>query len=125
MSSQNNNNTDINKGINRLRSLSRLERIIVNYFLRHISAGDIIAVLDIREEVKKKIREGDRDLLPETEDTLIEVEVRRVLAELVREGILYHRNGVYSLSPWLVELVKKKFGRLRPGEFKPLEKLLE
>ncbi|WP_425358436.1 PolB1-binding protein PBP2 family protein [Desulfurococcus mucosus] len=111
--------------VEELMRLDKLSRLVVSYFLKHISVGEIVAVMDLREEVRRRVREGEKDLVQENESVFIEREVMRVLMELVRKGVLYYRNGVYSLSPWLIELVKKRFGGLNPGVPKPLEKLVE
>jgi len=113
------------EGIAELRRLNKLESLVLSYFLRHISVGEIIAVIDLREEVKKRLREGERDIVSETEDVLIEREILLTIAQLVRKNILTYRNGAYSLSKWLMELVRSKFGGLNPGVSKPIEKLLE
>ncbi|MCY0868692.1 MAG: hypothetical protein OWQ48_05640 [Desulfurococcus sp.] len=109
-----------------LRELSRLERLVLSYFLKHISVGEIIAIVDLREEIKRRIREGERDLVPGVEDPAeLEREIIRVLIELVKKNILYYRNGAYSLSPWLMKRVQEKYKSLQPGSPKPLEKILE
>lgn len=115
--------TEEQKGL--LLSLNKLERLILDYFITNISVGEIIAVIELRELVKRKYKMGERDLVSEPDDAIIEREITAELAYLVRKSILSYGNGAYSLSPWLREVLKKKFGKLSPGKSKPLEELLK
>ncbi|MEM0217985.1 MAG: hypothetical protein QW123_00900 [Desulfurococcaceae archaeon] len=104
--------------------LGKLERLIMEYFIRHISAGDIIAVLDLKEEVKKRARMGEVDLVSELDDAFIVKELYVKLALLVKDGFLEYRNGVYRLPQWIIDIIKSKKGGLYPGVPKSLEELL-
>lgn len=102
--------------------LSKLERLIMNYFIKHISAGEIIAVLELREEVK---RIKDPDLVPEFDDVIIEMEINKALARLVEKGFLEHIGGCYNLAEHLRLKIMEKLGGLNPGISKNLDKLLD
>ncbi len=78
-----------------IEKLGKLERLIMKYFLTHISVGEIIAVIDIREEVK---RLKDPELVPEIDDVIIEYHVTHALDRLVEQGYLEHSGGVYNLA---------------------------
>jgi len=102
--------------------LSKLERLIMDYFIKHISVGEIIAVLELREEVK---RIKDPDLVPEFDDVIIEMEINKALARLVEKGFLEHVGGCYNLAEHLRKKIIEKLGGLNPGIAKDLNKLIE
>ncbi len=113
------------RSLREILGLSRLERLVVEYFIKHISAGEIIAVLDLKEEVKKRLSMGETDLVSEAEDAVIVRELYIALASLVKKDFLVYNNGVYRLSDWIIQEIKSKLGSLQPGKSKPLEKILE
>lgn len=113
------------KDMRDLMKLGKLERLIMEYFLRHISAGEIIAIIDLREEVKKRVRSGETDLVSELDDAVIEKELHVKLALLVMEGYLESRNGVYRLAQWIIDALRAKKHRLMPGVPKNIEELLD
>lgn len=113
------------KDMRDLMKLGKLERLIMEYFLRHISAGEIIAIIDLREEVKKRVRSGETNLVSELDDAVIEKELHVKLALLVMEGYLESRNGVYRLAQWIIDALKAKKHRLMPGVPKNIEELLD
>jgi len=102
--------------------LPKLERLIMEYFIKHISVGEIIAVLELRDEVK---RLKDPELVPELDDVVIEMEIGKALARLVEKGFLEHVAGCYSLAPHLRAKISEKFGGLHPGVPKDLSKLID
>jgi len=102
--------------------LSKLERLIMDYFIKHISVGEIIAVLEIREEVK---RLRDPDLVPEFDDVVIEMEINKALSKLVEKGFLEHVSGCYNLATHLRNKMKEKLKSLDPGITKDLNKLID
>jgi len=102
--------------------LSKLERLIMEYFIKHISVGEIIAVLELRDEVKRR---RDPELVPELDDVVIEFEINRALARLVEKGFLEHTTGCYNLAEHLRKKIIEKIGELRPGISKDLEKLID
>lgn len=112
------------KSLKDLIKLGRLERLIMEYFLKHVSAGEIIAIIDLREEVKKRVRAGDTDLVSELDDAVIEKELHVKLALLVMEGYLESRNGAYRLAQWILDELKSKKHKLAPGVPKNIEDLL-
>jgi hypothetical protein len=101
--------------------LPKLERLIMNYFLKHISVGEIIAVIELREEVK---RLRDLDLVPEFDDVVIELEISKAIGRLIRKNFLEYRSGCYNLAKHLREELKEKLGELRPGFSKKLEEII-
>lgn len=104
------------------RGLTKLERLILEYFARHISVGEIIAVIDLREEVK---RLRDPDLVSEFDDPVIEMEINKALARLVEKGYLERASGCFNLSESLRKKIIERYGSLKPGEPKALEKILD
>lgn len=113
------------RSIKEISSLNKLEKLIIDYFLKHISAGEIIAILDLKEDVKKRIKQGEVDFVSEAEDAIIVREIQISLAMLVKKGFLEYRNGVYRLADWIIDTVKNKKGSLYPGISKPLQDLLD
>lgn len=113
------------RSIRDILSLSKLERIIMEYFVRHISAGEIIAALDIKEEIKKRAKQGEIDIVSELDDTIILREVSIAMALLASRGFLEYRAGVYKLAPWIIEVIRAKKKGLYPGQPKSLRELLE
>lgn len=103
------------------KGLTKLEKLILEYFIRHISVGEIIATIDIREEVK---RLRDPELVSEFDDPIIEIEVNRALAKLVEKGYLERATGCYNLAEHLRKRIIEKYGSLKPGEPKKLEDVL-
>ncbi len=108
-------------GLKDILKLSKLERFVMEYFLKHISVGEITATIEMREEIK---RLGDRELVPDLDDVVIEVEIGKTLGRLVRKGFLEYSSGCYNLAPQLREELKSKLGGLRPGYPKKLEDLV-
>jgi hypothetical protein len=94
----------------------------MEYFLKNISAGEIISIIELREEIK---RLKDTDLVPEIDDVIIEMEVGKALARLVRKGFLEYNEGCYNLAPSLREELLRKLGDLKPGINKKLEELVD
>lgn len=117
--------SEMSRSIKEVQTLSKLERLIIEYFIRHISAGEIIAVLDLKEEVKKRVKQGESDLIGEIEDAIIVKELYITMAMLVRKGFLNYRNGVYKLADWIINIIKAKKGGLYPGIQKSLNELLD
>jgi hypothetical protein len=113
------------RSIRELLNLSKLERLIMEYFLKHISVGEVVAVLDIKEEVKRRAKQGETGLVDELEDAIIAREVYVALAMLVKNGFLEYRNGVYKLAQWIIDVIKAKKGGLYPGTPKSLSELLD
>ncbi|HEC96249.1 MAG TPA: hypothetical protein ENI59_01050 [Euryarchaeota archaeon] len=101
--------------------LGKLERLVMNYFLKHISAGEIIAIIELREEIK---RLRDPELVPEFDDVIIELEIGKAINKLLREGFIEYRSGCYNLAKHLREELKKKLGDLKPGFSKNIEELV-
>lgn len=113
------------RSLREMLTLNKLERLVMEYFLRHISAGEIIAALDLKEEIKKRARQGETDLVSELEDAIIVRELYIAMAMLVKRGFLEYRNGVYRLADWIIDIIKAKRGSLQPGVPKPLQDLLD
>lgn len=113
------------RSLREVLQLSKLERLVMEYFLKHISAGDIIAVLDLKEEVKKRVKNGETDLVSELEDAIIVRELYIALALLVKKGFLEYANGAYKLPKWIIDVIKAKKGGLHPGVSKDLSELLD
>ncbi len=113
------------RSIREILLLSKLERIIMEYFIKHISAGEIIAALDIKEEIKKKAKQGETDIVSEIEDAILLREINIAMALLANKGFLEYKNGVYKLAPWIIEIVKVRKGGLYPGQPKSLKELLD
>jgi len=113
------------RSVREILSLNKLERVVMEYFLRHISAGEIIAALDLKEEVKKRAKQGEADLVSELEDAIIVREVYVAMALLVKKGFLEYRNGAYRLADWIIEVIKAKKGSLQPGVPKSIQELLD
>ncbi|MCD6301352.1 MAG: hypothetical protein J7L82_04700 [Staphylothermus sp.] len=101
--------------------LNKLERLVMDYFLKHISAGEIIAIIELREEIK---RLKDPDLVPEFDDVVIELEIGKAINKLLKEGFIEYRSGCYNLAKHLREELKRKIGDLKPGFSKDTEKLI-
>ncbi|MEM4718045.1 MAG: hypothetical protein QXE81_04715 [Desulfurococcaceae archaeon] len=116
---------DISQLIEKVKSLNKRERIILDYFARHISAGEIIAVLDLKEEIKKRVKMGEVDLVIELDDSVITRDIYIDLALLVKQGLLEYRNGVYKLPQPLIDIIKQKKKRATPGVLKSLNELLK
>ena len=113
-----------NRDIRELITLSKLEKLVVEYFLRHVSAGEIIAVLDLKEEVKKRARQGEKDLVSELEDAIIIKELYVILAMLVKNGYLEYKNGVYRLSQWIINYIKARKSVFYPGLIKSIKDII-
>ncbi|MCD6487818.1 MAG: hypothetical protein J7K21_01150 [Desulfurococcales archaeon] len=93
-----------------IEKLPKLEKLIMEYFLKYISAGEIITIIDLRETIKSM---RDPELVPEFDDVIIEISLTRAIARLVKEGFLEHTEGCYNLAPHLREELKKT------GKYKP------
>ena len=104
-------------------AMGRLERIVMEYFVKNISVGEIIALIELREEVKRRVARGEKDLVPELDDVVIEREISRIISKLISAGYLEYKGGVYNLSKPLIEELKRRFNRLDPGVPKNLENL--
>ncbi len=109
-------------GVKDILSLPKLERLIMEYFLKHISVGEIISVIEIREEIK---RLRDPELVPEFDDVIIELTVNRAIARLVGKKFLVHESGCYNLNERIREEIKRAYGELRPGFSKDIYEILE
>lgn len=109
-------------GVKDILSLPKLERLIMEYFLKHISAGEIISVIEIREEIK---RLRDPELVPEFDDVIIELTINRAIAKLVRKKFLVHESGCYNVNERIREEIKRAYGELRPGFSKDIYEILE
>lgn len=85
-----------------VENLPKLEKTIMEYFLKHISVGEIIAIIELRETIKHmndpELNVGD--------DVLIEMNISRAIARLVEKGFLEHAEGCYNLAPQLIEELK-------------------
>lgn len=108
-----------------LLALTSRQKVVMDYFLTNISVGEIIAVRDLNDEIKKRVKRGERDLVSEIDDAIIEREILADLAYLVKRGFLEYKNGVYSLSKPLRDFLKEKYGRLYPGKPKSIESILK
>ncbi|OYT39120.1 MAG: hypothetical protein B6U89_04670 [Desulfurococcales archaeon ex4484_58] len=109
-------------GLKDILGLPKLERLIMEYFIKHISVGEIIAVLELRDEIK---RLKDPELVPEFDDIIIELEINKALARLVEKGFLEHVGGCYNLAEHLRREIKEKLGSLQPGISKNLNELIK
>ncbi len=88
-----------------VKKLPKLHRLIMDYFIKYISAGELVAIIEIREQVKTL---RDPDLVPEFDDIIIEREISRALMYLVEHNYLEHREGCYNLAEHLREELKEK-----------------
>lgn len=88
-----------------IKKLPKLHRLIMDYFLKYISAGELVAIIEIREQVKMS---RDPELVPEFDDIIIEREISRALAYLVEHGFLEHKEGCYNLAEHFREELKKR-----------------
>ncbi len=89
---------DINK-------LPKLHRLIMNYFMKYISVGELVAIIELREQVKSL---KDPELVPELDDIIIEREISKAIAYLVEHRYLEHGEGCYNLAEHLREELKKE-----------------
>ncbi len=90
--------------LNDIENLPKLEKIIMEYFLKHISVGEIIAVIELREIIKHT---KDPELNIEEDDVVIEMNISKALARLVEKGFLEHAEGCYNLAQHLREELKE------------------
>lgn len=111
------------RDIKELLSLNNIEKLIMEYFLRNISVGEIIAILDLREEVKKKVKTGELQY-SETDDSVIERDLLTIMTSLIKRGFLEYNMGVFNLAGWIREYLKKKYKSLETGVSKSLEKIV-
>jgi hypothetical protein len=95
----------------------------MEYFLKNISVGEIVAVIDLREEVKKKIRSGELTY-GEIDDAVIERDLLTIITSLIKRGFLEYNMGVFNLAGWIRDYLKKKYRSLDPGVSKSLEKIV-
>jgi hypothetical protein len=72
-----------------LGSLSREEKIVLNYFIKNLSVGEILAVKELR-------------LLHRLEDPI------RVIDILIRKGLLEKGAGCISLSRRVRDIISKR-----------------
>lgn len=105
--------------------MGKLERLVMEYFVKNISVGEIIAMVELREEVKRRVKAGETDLVSEPDDVIIEREIFRAISNLIRSGYLEYKGGVYNLSKPIISELKSKIGGLEPGIPKNLSKLAE
>lgn len=105
-----------------VRELTKLEKLVLDYFIRHISVGEIIAVIDLREEVK---RLRDPEMVSEFDDPVIEMEINKAIARLVEKGYLERATGCFNLCERLRRRIIEKYGSLKPGEPKPLNDIID
>lgn len=117
--------SEVSHLIEKMRNLNKRERLIMDYFTRQISAGEIIAVLDLKEEVKKRVKMGETDLVAELDDAVITRDIYIDLALLVKQGLLEYRNGVYKLPQSIIDIIRQKKKRATPGILKSLNELLK
>ncbi|MEM0377801.1 MAG: hypothetical protein QXP68_01215 [Thermosphaera sp.] len=111
------------RDIRELLALNNIEKLIMEYFLRNISVGEIIAILDLREEVKKRIKTGELQY-SDTDDAVIERELLTIITSLIRRGFLEYNMGVFNLAEWIREYLRKKYKSLETGVSKSLEKIV-
>ncbi len=88
-----------------IEKLPKLHRLVMEYFIKYISVGELAAIIDLREQIKAL---GDTEIVPEIDDVIIEIYVSRALGDLVRQGFLEKVEGVYNLAPHLREELKQK-----------------
>ncbi|MCS7128476.1 MAG: hypothetical protein N3E36_05040 [Sulfolobales archaeon] len=88
-----------------IEGLSKLHRLIVEYFIKNISVGELIAIIELRELVKSS---KNRDIMGEVDDAIIERNISKALSELVQAGFLERAEGVYNLASHLRNEVRKR-----------------
>ncbi len=88
-----------------IEKLSKLEKIIMDYFMKYISVGEIIALVELREILKNL---DSSEINIEKDDVIIEITISKTLANLVEKGFLEHEEGCYNLASHLREELKKK-----------------
>ncbi len=88
-----------------IEKLPKLHRLVMEYFIKYISVGEVIAIIELREQIKAL---KDPELVPEFDDVVIEIHISRALADLVEDGFLEKAEGVYNLAPQLREELKNK-----------------
>ncbi|MEZ0393638.1 MAG: hypothetical protein ABWK00_01130 [Desulfurococcaceae archaeon] len=108
-----------------LLGLDKLEKIVMEYFFKNVSVGEVIALIELKDELRRRQRSGELTIAAGSdEEAAIERELRKAIANLMRLGLLEYRLGSYNLSQSLREYVKRKLGKLEPGTSKDLMKLL-
>lgn len=93
-----------------IERLPKLERIVMNYFMKHISVGEIIAIVELRELIKSM---NDPGLDIERDDIIIERAITKALASLVEKGFLEHAEGCYNLPEHLRKEIMRKRSQIR------------
>lgn len=83
-----------------IKKLPKLHQLVMDYFMKYISVGEVIAIIELREQIKAL---KDPDLVPEFDDVVIEIHISRALADLVEKGFLERAEGVYNLASQLRE----------------------
>ena len=88
-----------------IKKLPKLHQLVMDYFIKYISVGEVVAIIELREQIKAL---RDPDLVPEFDDVIIEIHISRALADLVEKGFLERAEGVYNLAPQLREELKQR-----------------
>jgi len=88
-----------------IKKLPKLQQLVMDYFIKYISVGEVVAIIELREQIKAL---RDPDLVPEFDDVIIEIHISRALADLVEKGFLERAEGVYNLAPQLREELKQR-----------------
>jgi len=88
-----------------IKKLPKLHQLVMDYFIKYISVGEVVAIIELREQIKAL---RDPDLVPEFDDVVIEIHISRALADLVEKGFLERAEGVYNLAPQLREELKQR-----------------
>jgi len=88
-----------------IKKLPKLHQLVMDYFIKYISVGEVVAIIELREQIKAL---RDPDLVPEFDDVIIEIHISRALADLVEKGFLKRAEGVYNLAPQLREELKQR-----------------
>ncbi|WP_413743234.1 PolB1-binding protein PBP2 family protein [Thermosphaera chiliense] len=102
--------------------MNSIEKLIMEYFLKNISVGEIIAIIDLREEIKKRARSGEL-VYREIDDAVIERDLLTIITSLIKRGFLEYNMGVFNLAGWIRDYLKKKYKSLDAGVFKSIDKL--
>ncbi|MGB9827930.1 MAG: PolB1-binding protein PBP2 family protein [Thermosphaera sp.] len=102
--------------------MNSIEKLIMEYFLKNISVGEIIAIIDLREEIKKRAKSGEL-AYGEIDDAVIERDLLTIITSLIKRGFLEYNMGVFNLAGWIRDYLKKKYKSLEAGVFKSIDKL--
>ncbi len=88
-----------------IEGLSKLHRLIMEYFIKNISVGELIAIIELRELAKSS---KNREIVGEVDDAIIERNISKALSELVQAGFLERAEGVYNLASRLRSELRKR-----------------